>query len=293
MSLDDLSSVFNGLLLHKDGTDDQQDSQKRFVSINRNEYQLVNISLVYHLLPQQGIGAEIVREGNNDIETFPPLTGPIMTDAQRDFATQATNRLFQIYNKKSKQTLPFASFVTYPTTIVHDNFITTKDCSRLNANDIESLVTIVPEWESRMHVLVCELASISGLATFPSSYPVDDPQHNVLRVDYRTLACYDDRTGDFLCQTTNNNNNNNNTNHTTTNTTTQSSHIRWWRNRSVVIAHEIGHLFGLPHTFRIFGGCFLPNIFPYVPTHSASTTGQQFGCPGLLPYDRDRVSQPG
>lgn len=267
MSVDDLSSIFDGLL-NKDSIL-EDDGNRFFFSTNRKEYQLVNISLVYHLLPQQGIGAAIVRQGN--VATV--RTGPIMTDAQRDFATKATNRLYQIYDKKSKQSLQLASFVTFPTTIVHDDFITTKDCRQLSANDIESIVTVVSEWEHHMHVIVCEFASISGLATLPQTFSVTDPQHNVVRIDYRALACYDDQSGTYLCNSTNMN--------------ATKSHTRWWRTRSVVIAHEVGHLFGLQHTFRAIGGCLLPNPFPDIPSQ-ASSSALNFGCPGLLPYDKDR-----
>jgi Metallo-peptidase family M12 len=267
MSLDDLSSIFDGLL-NKDSIL-KDDGSRFFFNTNRNEYQLVNISLVYHLLPQQGVGAEVARQGNN--ETL--RTGPIMTDAQRDFATKATNRLYQIYDKKSKQSLQFASFVTYPTTIVHDDFITTKDCTELSPGDIESIVTVVPGWEYRMHVIVCELASISGRASFPTSYIATDPQHNVAVVDYRALACYDDQTGTYLC------------NNTITNTNI--SHTRWWRTRSTVVAHEFGHLFGLEHTFAAVDSCTVKNSIPDIPRQS-SPNFLTFGCPGLLPYNKDR-----
>ena len=268
MTIDNLSSIFDALLL-KNGDIEASESKLSFQT-TRNEYQLVNVSLVYHLLPQQGIGAEIVRRGNNQTSR----TGPIMTDAQRDFATEATNRLYQIYDKKSKKSVQFASFATYPTTFIHDELNTTKDCLRLNAKELESIVTVVPEWEYHMHVIVCEFASITGVATLPSTFAVTDPQHNLLRVDYRALACYDDQTGKYLC------------NSTDTETGTTKSHVRWWRNRSVVVAHEIGHLFGLRHTFRPLGSCILPNPIPDVPTQSIADA--TLGCPGLLPYDKDR-----
>ena len=278
MSLNDLSYIVDDLRNQKDDNIEADENKFLFNHQNRNTYQLVNISLVYHILPQQGIGAAVVREGmNNDAATTTLRTGPIMTEAQRDFATRATNRLFQIYDKTSKQTLPLASFVTYPTTMIHDDFITTKDCRQLNANDIQSIVTVVPEWEYHMHVIVCEFASISGLATLPSSFSVTDPQHNVLRADYRALACYDDQTGTYLCHNNNSSSSKNDTN----------SHTRWWRTRSTVIAHEIGHLFGLQHTFRVLGGCFLPNPLPDLPSQRSSNS-LNLGCPGLLPYDKDR-----
>jgi hypothetical protein len=83
-----------------------------------------------------------------------------------------------------------------------------------------------------MHVIVCELAAISGIESFPEYYNVTNPLHNVIHVDYRALASYDDQTGQYLC--------NNGVNALTNKPI---SHTQWWRTRSGVVAHEIGHLF--------------------------------------------------
>jgi Metallo-peptidase family M12 len=285
MKLEDLSSIFQNLVLHKDDTASElleYNQQETNTSVRgdffffgntprRPEYQLKNISLVYHLLPQQGIGAQQLRA--NSMST---RTGPTMPNAQRDFATLATNRLYTIYDKQSKQSIQFASFVTNPITIVHDNFNTTTDCQELNISEITSLVTVVKDWEYQMHVIVCELASISGIASFPEYYNVTNPLHNVIRVDYRALACYDDQTGQYLCN-----------NGIDALTNRPISHTRWWRTRSGVVAHEIGHLFGLRHTFLPNGGCSSPRTLPDIPSQS-STMNKVYGCPGLLPYDKDR-----
>lgn len=54
-----------------------------------------------------------------------------------------------------------------------------------------------------------------------------------------------------------------------------------------MVAHEIGHLFGLQHTFNEDGTCSAPNSIPDLPRQSKPNF-LTFGCPGLLPYDKDR-----
>jgi Pregnancy-associated plasma protein-A len=190
-----------------------------------------------------------------------------MTNKQRDFATNETNRLYNIYDKQSKQSIQFASFVTSDT-IVHRNFTFKGDCDDLSDAQIKSIVTRAVDWQFKMHVVVCEFALFSGLASFPFDYDVTDPQHNLFRIDHRALACYDDD-GNFLCKPTLGRN---------------VSYTRWWRTRSSTLAHEIGHLFGLQHTFE--GGCASLDEIADTPAETGDL--QPFGCPGLLPYDKNR-----
>jgi Pregnancy-associated plasma protein-A len=216
----------------------------------RAAYRLVDIPLVYHVLSNQGS----------------QKTRPSMTDAQRGQATNATNQRYSIYDKRSKQSIQFASFVTNDT-IVHRNFTFKGDCRDLSDAQLKSIVTRAEDWQFKMHVVVCEFADISGTASFPFDFGVTDPQHNLLRVDHRALACYDDD-GNFLCNPTLGQN---------------VSYTRWWRTRSNVLAHEIGHLFGLQHTFA--GGC---ESLDQIADTPAEDTYLPFGCPGLLPYDKNR-----
>lgn len=243
MTRRDFSSIIRSIL----GRNFKQDS-------NDPAFRLVDIPIVYHILPNQDGGGE----GH-----------PSLTDQQREHTTQMTNILFDIYDKQTKTSVQFASFAT-DETITHENFTVDRDCSQLSADELGSIVTKAEEWEYKIHMIVCESASFSGRANFPRMYSVDDPLHNAIRIDYRAFACYDDD-GNFLCELTNGE---------------EVSHSRWWRTRSAVVAHEIAHVLGLLHTFT--GKCSVFGAGDGVPDTPIQSTDSSNGCPGLLPYDRDR-----
>lgn len=247
MSVHDFSGILQSMLV-----DETTTSAKSIALLQqwRQSFRLVDVPLVYHVLPNQGSGAR----------------RPSMTNDQREQATTSTTKLFEIYDKGSKESVQFVSFVTNET-VVHNDFNTTKDCISLSPSEIGSIVKRATDWQFKMHVIVCEFKQVSGVATLPLQFRATHPSHNLLRVDHRTMACFDDE-GKFLCDLTNGQ---------------QVSHNRWWRTRSVSIAHELGHLFGLVHTFS--GGCISLDRIPDTPPESGRTPR---GCPGLLPYDKDR-----
>ena len=172
-------------------------------------YILVDIPLVYHVLTGQ----------------YKPdsSAGPVTaTAAQLEFMTAKTNELYNIYDKPTQTSVQWASF-NNTETIYHTDVIEA-DCSSLTAANYDSIIKDVDEWQFKMHVIICESTSWSGTASFPNSYTVTNVRHNMFRVEFRAVACYDED-GNFLCDLTGEE---------------QVSHTRWWRTRSTVTAHELG-----------------------------------------------------
>jgi hypothetical protein len=215
-------------------------------------YSLVNIPIVFHVLQNQDNGG---------------IGQPTLTDLQRDHAIRQTNKLYNIYDKNTKTSAQFATFVNGGT-IVHTDVIN-KDCYYLTESEFETIVTRAPEWEFKIHAVICETVETSAKSWYPQSYPVNHPKHSTMFVDYRAVACYDDE-NNFLCDLVNGQ---------------EVSQTRWWRNRSVVFAHELGHIFGLRHTYS--SSC-KDQVGDGVSDTPHMTFDIISSCPGLLPYDRDR-----
>ena len=222
-------------------------------------YQLKDVPFVFHVLPHHDNG------GSGDTS---------LTRAQAEFAVSTTNKLFTIYDRQSGESQPFVSFKLDNLTIHQDvEFGRQLDCGDIPQDILGRLIRATEDWQYKFHAIVCESNQFSGRASFPRQYAVDHPMHNVILMDYRSFACYDDQ-DNFLCELSE--------------TREQVSHTRWWRTRSAMIAHETGHLFGLLHTFS--SDCFLGSLFggdgiSDTPVH---TTAESKSCPGLLPYDKGR-----
>ena len=150
---------------------DVGDLWNRNLAINP-AYSLVNMPVVYHVMTGQHIP-----KSNATLDAVRPSA----TAKQLAFMTEKTNELYNIYDKVSKTSVQWASFV-HDQTIYHNNYIFNKDCSSLS--DYTSIVTKASEWQFKLHVIICESTQWSGVASFPNAYAVTDVKHNVVRVEY-------------------------------------------------------------------------------------------------------------
>jgi hypothetical protein len=158
MSRSDFTEIFDTINLQR--TSSSIDGERQ--TTNRTHYQLVNVPIVYHVLPNQNGGGKLK---------------PFLTKKQEVYTTHITNQLFNIYDKQSKQSVQFIQFVTNAT-IIHKNIRTNVDCPSLSDEQVQKIVTKASEWQFKLHVFVCEINYWSGMATFPGTYPMTDPSHN-------------------------------------------------------------------------------------------------------------------
>jgi hypothetical protein len=264
MSPNRLSTLFRSFLDRtRSGGNDVIQADQASLSTG-GMYQLSGIPIVYHVLPNQDNGGP---------------GKPSLTRLQAEFATNTTNKLYTIYDRQSKESIAFVTFRTSEI-IEHADISVQNDCGALSTGTIREIVTSAgtteddDAWMFQFHVIVCESNQFSGRASTADAFAPTHPQHNVVLVDYRAMACHDDD-GNFICAPNADGEN--------------VSHTRWWRSRSAVLAHEIGHLFGLFHTFQ--GGCsWLGKMLggDYVADTPIHDTKVSSSCPGLLPYDKDR-----
>lgn len=176
---------------------------------------LVDVPIVYHVLTQQHIP-----KANATLDAVRPSA----TAAQIEFMTNMTNKLYNIYDKNSQTSVQWASFVT-DQVIYHNDLIINGDCDNaLSSSNYNSIIQDATDWQFKLHAIICESTQWSGVASFPNNYAETSVLHNMVRIEYRAVACYNEA-GDFLCDLTNGQ---------------QVSHTRWWRTRSTVLAHEFG-----------------------------------------------------
>ena len=177
-------------------------------------YSLEGLPIVYHVLTQQHIPKS---------DSTLNAVRPSATAGQIAFITTKTNDFFNIYSRESKTNVQWASFA-HSQTIYHGDLVIDKDCNSLTDAEYANIIQDVSEWQYKLHAIICESVQWSGVASFPSSYAPSALKHNMVRIEYRALACHDED-GNFLCDPTAGQN---------------KSHTRWWRTRSTVLAHEFG-----------------------------------------------------
>jgi hypothetical protein len=150
----------------------------------------------------------------------------------------------------------FATFV-YDGYVIHPRAAGSASCDNLGVADYDAIVNAPGEVNTtyKLHSIVCDLAEVSGIASFPDQYPITHPQHNAVRIDFRAVACKNRTTGAAL----------------------NSCDPKWWRTRNVVITHEYGHIFGLYHTFQ--GGCNSADQVADTPAETSPSFLKE--CPGM------------
>ena len=163
----DLSNIVQNVAASKG-----KGKRKSLRSLLSAECTLVDVPLVYRVLTGQS------KPGST--------AGPVRaTAAQLEFMTNKTNELFNIYDKASQNSVQWASFVNTET-LYHTDSIS-KDCASLSKKDYDNIIKDVSEWEFKMHVIICESTSWSGVASFPSTYRVNDVKHNMVCFDTSLL----------------------------------------------------------------------------------------------------------
>ena len=162
-------------------------------------YSLVGVPIVWHILTNQGSGRVDA------------------SDLQIDYAMNITNKLYNIYDKATGQSVQWASF-TKDSVIRHTNGYRGIDCSS-SSIDFRSLVESVDNWQYKFHSFICESTQWSGVASFPNNYAPTEWRHNFFRNEFRATSCWDDGGNDLGCPE-------------------NGKLTRWWRTKSGVFAHE-------------------------------------------------------
>jgi hypothetical protein len=129
-----------------------------------NSYRLVDIPIVFHVLDNQDAG---------------DVGSPNMTDAQRDYTIRQTNQLYNIYDRNTKTSTQFVTFV-HNETIRHNDTITA-DCRTIKESEmISAIVKKSNEWQYKFHVVVCESKLTSGSAFLAGDHKNDDFRQNLV-----------------------------------------------------------------------------------------------------------------
>jgi len=201
MTRDELSTIHSATVAVAKGKGKGLPFQLRSRNLqSAPEYTLVGMPIVWHILTNQGSGRVDA------------------TDLQIDYAMNITNKLYNIYDKFTGQSVQWASF-TKDSVLRHtDNYLGI-DCNSVSSIDFQSLVESVPNWQYKFHSFICESTSWSGVASFPSSYTPTSWRHNFFRNEFRATSCWGEDGNDLGCPE-------------------DGKLTRWWRTKSGVFAHE-------------------------------------------------------